>query len=180
MKTINSITLILSLQTLLFIISIPSSHARTFHPKDGTLITFTCSHTPYPTLCLQSFGSFLGSDRSDMWGLAGIMLHHILADTTDKALDKTDLLLDESGDRPGQGLVSCINKYFRILDTDIPRAKEAFYIEDPKVPEDVANTAVKEASTCETGYPGYLTQENIKLQHVAANTAAIFKLLHSR
>ncbi|OIV95273.1 hypothetical protein TanjilG_07429 [Lupinus angustifolius] len=115
-----------------------------------------------------------------MWGLAGIMLNHVMAETADKALDKTDQLLEAAGARPSQGLISCVSKYFTILDNDIPKAKAAFEIEDPKGAEDVANAAVIDASTCETGYPGHLTQENINMRYAAANTAAIFKLLRSR
>ncbi|KAE9601512.1 hypothetical protein Lal_00040612 [Lupinus albus] len=178
MKTFNSITLIFSLHTLLFIITIPSSHANIFNPNDETLITFTCSKTPYPDLCLRSFKSNLWSDKVDMWGLAGIMLNHAMKVKANTALAKIDQL-GASGTGPIQGLFSCNSKYTTILETDIRKAKAAFDKEDPKGAEDSANDAANEASTCETIFPGYLTEENKNMHDVAANAAAIFKLLHS-
>ncbi|KAE9601511.1 hypothetical protein Lal_00040655 [Lupinus albus] len=176
MKTFNSITLIFSLQTLLFIVSIPSSHSKTFHPNHQSLITFTCSQTPYPNHCLQSLKSHLGSDRADMWGLAGIMLNHVMMVKANTALDKIHQL-EDAETTPIQGLVSCYNKYNTILETDIKKATAAFYNEDSNGAEESANDAAYEVSTCENGFPGHFTQENKNMLAASANAAAIFKLL---
>ncbi|CAL0330218.1 unnamed protein product [Lupinus luteus] len=179
MKTFNSLSLILSLQILLFMFSTPSSHAKTFLPNDETLISFTCSRTPYPNLCVGSLILYPGSDRVDMWGLAEIMLDHILKIKANKALEKIQQL-QKAGTGPNQGLDSCASKYNEILTIDIPKASAAFQKKDRKGAQDGANAAADKATSCETGFPNQLTLENTNMHGVAANAAAIIGRLHDR
>ncbi|KAE9607659.1 putative pectinesterase inhibitor domain-containing protein [Lupinus albus] len=125
MKTITSITLILSLQTLLFMISISSSHAKTFFPNDITQITFTCSHTPYPNQCVASLILYPGSDKLTVYGLAGVLLNHAIRVKTNTAIEKIHQL-QKAGVGPKQGLASCDSKYNAILVTHIPQANAVF------------------------------------------------------
>ncbi|KAE9601513.1 putative pectinesterase inhibitor domain-containing protein [Lupinus albus] len=177
MKTITSITLILSLQTLLFMISISSSNAKTFFPNDITQITFTCSHTPYPNQCVASLILYPGSDKLAVYGLAGVLLNNAIRLVANTAIEKIHQL-QKAGVGLKQGLASCASKYNAILVTHIPQANAAFEKGDFKGAELGAIAAANEASSCETVFPGHLTEENTNTRAVAADAAAVVKTLH--
>ncbi|OIV95274.1 hypothetical protein TanjilG_07430 [Lupinus angustifolius] len=115
-----------------------------------------------------------------MWGLAEIMLNHLLRIKANIALDKIHQLQKAETAGPNQGLASCASKYNTILTIDIPKANAAFQKGDRKGAEDGANAAANEASTCETDFPRHLTVENTNMHGVAANAAAIIRNLHDR
>ncbi|KAK7291722.1 hypothetical protein RIF29_07095 [Crotalaria pallida] len=180
MTTLNSLILIFCLQAVLVMISIPSSHCRTFKPRNENLIESTCKKTPNYNVCIQSLKSNPGSSSADVRGLALIMVNVMKAKAND-ALNKThELQRVATGHKQKEALSSCASKYNAILVADIPSATEALLKGDPKFAEDGANDAANEATYCENDCRGInlsLTKWNNAMHDVAAVTAAIVRNL---
>ncbi|KAK7291725.1 hypothetical protein RIF29_07099 [Crotalaria pallida] len=170
MATINSLTLILCLQTLLFIISISSTHSKIFQPNDERVLQFTCSKTPYPNRCVASLLFAPNSYYADVRGLGQLMIDFAMKLEAKAGLQEIQEL-QLGGNKPG--LDSCAKKYKTILDTDIPKASVAYNKENFNSALIAANDAANQATSCETAFPGKLTDRNKIMKEVSANAAAI-------
>ncbi|XP_019431177.1 PREDICTED: cell wall / vacuolar inhibitor of fructosidase 1-like [Lupinus angustifolius] len=173
MSTFNSSILFFFLFAL---ISIPSSHCRTFQINGESLIEKTCKKTPHYNVCIQSLYSTPGS--VDVRGLAQIMVHVLNAKVND-ALNKIHEL-QKAGTEPKQGLESCARKYNTMLVADVPKAIQSLKKGgDGMVATKVTNDDAKEATICESETHGPLTTENKAVFEVAGVTAAIATQLYT-
>ncbi|KAK7247097.1 hypothetical protein RIF29_41974 [Crotalaria pallida] len=173
MTTFNSLNLIFCLNVVLLMISVSTSHSRTFHLNDEKLIENTCKKTPNYNVCIQSLKSNPRSFGADVGGLALIMVD-VMKAKANEAVSKIRQL-QRSGSKPG--LTSCVESYDAILDDDIPEAIFGIQAGMPKFAEQAANDAVIEANSCQDDFPGPLTIQNKAMSDVASVTSAIVKLL---
>ncbi|TKY54271.1 Cell wall / vacuolar inhibitor of fructosidase 1 [Spatholobus suberectus] len=179
MTNFKPLILCFCLQAIVVMVSIPTSHCRTFLPNDEKLIENTCKKTPNYNVCLQSLKASPGSSSADVTGLAQIMVKVMKAKANDALKRIHELQRVGAEPKQRRALSSCADKYKAVLIADVPQATEALQKGDPKFAEDGANDAANEATYCESDFSGKspLTKQNNAMHDVAAVAAAIVRLL---
>ncbi|CAL0306889.1 unnamed protein product [Lupinus luteus] len=162
---------------LFILISIPSSHCRSFQINDESLIVKTCNKTPYVNVCIEAIKSRPGSATATLRGLAEITVD-VLNGKVNRALDKIHDL-QSSGRGPRQWLDSCEKKYNTMKEVDIPKAIQALKRGDGEGAENVAKGAAKEATNCETETRGSLSSQNKSVHDVATVAQAVARQLYT-
>lgn len=164
---------------LLFLVHVTATQcAAAALPMDGNLIVQTCKQTPFYDVCISSLKSNPRSSRTDVTGLALIMVD-VLKTKATETLNHINGLRHGSP-KLNRPLRSCADGYKAIIEGDVPEAIEALQKGNPKFAEQAANDAADVASSCEDGFSGRrspLTDMNKVVHEVAAVAAAIVRNL---
>lgn len=161
---------------LMFIIPV---HAAIPSIIGSNLIDQTCKQTPYYDLCIGCLISNPHSFKTDVRGLAKIMVYTIEAKANHTLHRIQKLLKHRQEPKEQEALRSCAERYSAIIKGDIPQSIEALRTGHYKFAEQGTYDAAAEAISCEEGFTGKspLADSNIIVHHVSVVAASIVKLL---
>uniref|UniRef100_A0A2P2P605 Invertase inhibitor n=1 Tax=Rhizophora mucronata TaxID=61149 RepID=A0A2P2P605_RHIMU len=148
-----------------------------FVKSDAQLIEKTCKQTPYYGSCVSFLKSRPESFKTDVDGLALIMVGIVEAKSkATQSLIRVQLKKSPGLKRP---LSFCADEYDAILTADIPEAKEALEKGNPKFAQDGMRDAANASDQCEVNFHGGSPLSGLnKVVHVSSSiAAAIVQLL---
>ncbi|KAF1895241.1 hypothetical protein Lal_00043886 [Lupinus albus] len=149
--------------------------------ESGDLVDQICKKTPFYDLCNSTLHSNPLSPKTDLKGVALIMVNNILANANE-TLSYIERLIKQTSDRGlEKALAFCAESYIPIVKYTLPQAADAISQGHFGFASYCISDAVKEVSTCDKRFSG-LTQSplgdrNGFMQKLVDVASAIIKLL---
>ncbi|XP_027339321.1 pectinesterase inhibitor-like [Abrus precatorius] len=169
---------IILLASIPFTLSQPS-----FLGKDGSgdLVDQICQKTPFYDLCSSILHSNPLSPKTDLKGVALLMVNNIVANATD-TLSYIEGLIKQTSDRElEQALAFCAESYIPVVKYILPQAADAISQSRFGFASYCISDAVKEVSSCDKKFNGSnhspLGDRNDIVQKLVDVASAIIKLL---
>lgn len=149
--------------------------------ENGELVDQICKKTPFYDLCSSILHSNPLSPKTDLKGVALLMVKNILANATDTLSHIEGLIKQTSDHQLEQALAFCAETYIPIVKYTLPQAADAISQGRFGFASYCISDAVKEVNTCDKKFSGStqspLGDRNGFVQKLVNVASAIIKLL---
>ncbi|KAI4335007.1 hypothetical protein L6164_013696 [Bauhinia variegata] len=167
---------------LVSILSLPLAQSSTLeNDDDGDLIDQICQKTPFFDLCSSTLHSNPLSPKTDLKGLALIMVNNILANATDTLNYIEQLIKQTSDQQMEQALAFCAESYIPVVKFILPQAADAISQGRFGFASYCIADAEKEIAACDKKFSGGaqppLSDRNDIVQKLVDVASALIKLL---
>ncbi|PWA67564.1 pectinesterase inhibitor domain-containing protein [Artemisia annua] len=147
---------------------------------DRKFIENTCKGTPNSHLCLSIILADPKSKNADLTGLALIAVARV--EHEGKVTIKQINALKSSRPKLRPALDNCAQVYDAVVKVDVPMAKDALNLGNPKFGEDGMADSVVESQACERSFKQHgmtspMTKQNKAVEAVANVARAIIRML---
>ncbi|KAK7303659.1 hypothetical protein RJT34_14571 [Clitoria ternatea] len=174
----------LAIHIILLASSIPFTLSQpSFQWKDGKsdLVDQICKKTPFFDLCSSILHSNPLSPKTDLKGVALLMVNNILANASD-TLSYIEGQIKQTSDRQlEQALAFCAESYIPVVKYILPQAADAISQSRFGFASYCISDAVKEVSTCDKKFSSFsqspLGDRNDIVQKLVDVASSIIKLL---
>ncbi|KAK7246244.1 hypothetical protein RIF29_41105 [Crotalaria pallida] len=169
---------------IVLLVSIPSTLSQSsvlWKDGNGDLVDQICKKTPFYDLCNSTLHSNPLSPKTDLKGVALIMVNNILANASDTLSYIEGLIKQTSDHQMEQALAFCAETYIPIVKYTLPQAADAISQGRFGFASYCITDAMKDVNTCDKKFSGLaqspLGDRNGFVQKLVDVASAIIKLL---